>query len=67
MKLNQHLRTEEFLVKYWHKALEEEFFSQKEMSFWYFSKNRHKQAEMDFIKAIRKLGGEYSIISINYQ
>jgi hypothetical protein len=66
-KLNQYPPTEEFLVKYWHKAPEEEFSSQKGMSFWYNSKNRHKQAEMDFIRVIRKLGGDYSIVSINYQ
>ena len=59
--------TEEFVVRYWYKPPDQEFSSQREMTFKYFSKNRHEQAKKDFTGVMRKLGGEYSIISINYQ
>ena len=59
-------RTEEYKVKFWIRN-EEGFMEQRVESFFFFSKNKHKQAEKECINKYRGIGKKIEIISVIYQ
>lgn len=60
------MQTEEYVVKFWVKN-NLGFDEQQNKSFYYDSKNKHKQAEIDCVMFMEKEGKKISIISVTYQ
>lgn len=59
-------KTEEYVVKFWI-TNDEGFKEQREESAWFFSKNKHKQAEKEVINKYRGKGKKIEVISVTYQ
>jgi hypothetical protein len=66
MKPKKPMPTEEFVVRYWATG-DDGFKKQEERSFFYFSKNRHKQAAKACVDQLRKEGKQIEIIHCAYQ
>ena len=67
MKKTQTLsKTEEYVVKFWLKK-KDGFAEQREESVWFFSKDKHKQAEKEILNKYRGQGYKVDIVSVTYQ
>ena len=60
-------KTEEYVVKFWMKNPETGFTEQHSESVWFFSKDKHKQAEKEVKNKYRGKGIKIDIISVTYQ
>jgi hypothetical protein len=65
-KIKVNSRTEEYVVKFQLKN-KEGFVERREESVWFFSKDKHKQAEKEIINRYRGQGYRVEIISVIYQ
>ena len=59
-------KTEEYIVKFWIKK-KDGFSEQREESVWFFSKNKHKQAEKEILNKYKGQGYKVDIVSVVYQ
>lgn len=64
--INLGSKTEEYVVKFWIKN-NEGFAEQREESVWFFSKDKHKQAEKAVINKYRGQGKKIEVISVVHQ